>query len=134
MELDDLSLLAGHHRWLTISRAGGQRQDHLASTFAVRHVESGGTACFIDLTQTRNPDSILAAVLDACGVIARDERVGLRRLRKALASTPMLLVCDNGEHVSGTLGGLLDDLLDAPQLSVLVTSRTPLRGDGEHVG
>lgn len=52
----------------------------------------------------------------------------------ALAAQPYLLVLDNADHVGSSTRRVLSALrLHAPHLKALVTSRTPLGGDDEHV-
>ena len=51
----------------------------------------------------------------------------------ALAGRDVLLVVDNLEHLLEATDTLVDLLTDAPRLTMLVTSRSPLRVSAEHI-
>jgi predicted ATPase/DNA-binding CsgD family transcriptional regulator len=57
----------------------------------------------------------------------------LDALRDHLRSRTTLLILDNVEHLLGARAAIVELLVDAPGLTVLVTSRTLLRISGEHV-
>ena len=98
------------------------------------------------LVRTRFPDGVwwvdLAVVLDRADVVARvAQSLGVSAapgismqdaLRTHLEHRELLLVCDNCEHVTQTLGEVMLDLLQAaPGVRVLATSRRYLGLPGE---
>jgi non-specific serine/threonine protein kinase len=60
------------------------------------------------------------------------ERPLAASLIAALRDRRLLLVLDNAEHLPGAAPDLAELLTSCPQLTVLVTSRAPLRLSGEH--
>ena len=135
-ELTEVSKLLGSARLVTLTGPGGVGKTRLAIE-AARQLD--GRVRFVPLAPVRDPAEVAHAVVDA--VAPRDQIFGRRtaadtdlvsRLTAALASRDDVLILDNCEHVIGASAALVARLLaDCPRLTVLTTSREPLRIDGE---
>jgi len=126
-ELDEIaSLLRGDVRLLTLTGAGGSGKTRLALQAAHDLADAFSDGVwFVDLAHLRDPGLVPTTIAHALGVEEQtlDER--LRSLR-------LLLLLDNFEVVDEAAPVVSDLLQAAPGLSVLCTSRTPLRLSGEH--
>jgi predicted ATPase len=134
-ELAELKSLLRDTRLLTLAGTGGVGKTRLALGLA-RAVERSypDGAALVELAALTYaglvPDAV-AAVLDVAALSGQ-------RLADALveyiAPRALLLVVDNCEHLLAATAGLADTLLrSAPQLTILATSREPLRVPGEVV-
>ncbi|WP_157442713.1 LuxR C-terminal-related transcriptional regulator [Deinococcus misasensis] len=116
---------------ITLTGPGGVGKTSLA--LGVMHLVKDhfdGGVFFVDLTPLQNPTQVMEQVASALGL----QRTGLDRgqdlldlLCLSLKDQQVLLVLDNFEHLleaARDLSGLLEKL---PDLTVLVTSRSPLR-------
>lgn len=127
---DDLS----RHRLVTLCGTGGCGKTRLAiETAQMLHQQRAFEVWFIDLSACQDAAAALRTLAvtlrinlpttDSTGSIARF--FGARRA---------LLVIDNAEHIIDASASIADQLLHAcPNLSIVVTSREPLRLNGEHV-
>jgi hypothetical protein len=125
----------GEHRLLTLTGPGGVGKTRLA-TEACGRLEM--PALFTGLAPVTDPSQVPYAALGAIGiherVIARQAGGGdpLDRLTDALADREAVLVLDNCEHVIDAVAELASRVLaDCPKVTVLATSREPLRITGE---
>ena len=87
---------------------------------------------FVALAALEDHDAVLLTIAQALGLAVLNNNVE-ESLLAAVRDRPFLLVLDNMEHLrdaSRQLSWLLDN---APLLTLLVTSRTPLRLRGEHI-
>lgn len=125
-------LLVGGTRLVTLVGSGGAGKSRLALEAA--HAILGDLAHGVHLTRLApidDPDLVPAAIATALGIApgenASEAVVDFLRERESL------LVLDNLEHLPAAAAfvGLLID--EAPRLSVIATSRGPLRIAGEHV-
>ena len=132
-ELDDLGHLLEYHRWLTIIGPGGSGKTSLAIALAAGHLRARGRVRFVDLVPVRTPGGVVDAVCDSFGVVARDGRVGLRRVRQLIGDDPLLLVIDNADPVREPVTAVIGELAPLSNLTTVVTSRSPLRSADEHV-
>jgi predicted ATPase/DNA-binding winged helix-turn-helix (wHTH) protein len=127
-------------RFVSIVGTGGMGKTTVALALAAQwHAATGQGVCFVDLaplTQTHQVPLALAAALgmgldagdaaDACAVTAAIA-AGLRNQR-------LLLIFDSCEHLLESVSLLAELVLHgAPGVSVLATSREPLRAEGEWV-
>lgn len=134
---DTLERLATHlarQRMITITGAGGIGKTTLALSLADRQADAyADGACLVDLAMLEDASLVPATLAAAIGVRAftGDPRgASLRFLR----DRRMLLVIDNCERVAGAAASIADDLLRAaPGLSIVATSREPLKIDGEWI-
>ena len=114
-------------RLLTLTGAGGSGKTRLALAAAA---EREG-AVFVDLSPLADASLLLitvAAALELGDVSGRE----LEALRDALAERSPLLVLDNLEHLPAAFPDVARLLDAAPALTILGTSRTPLRITAEH--
>jgi predicted ATPase/Tfp pilus assembly protein PilF/tRNA A-37 threonylcarbamoyl transferase component Bud32 len=125
-------------RLVTIKGTGGAGKTRFACRFArSRWDELAGGAWFVDLTEARTPVGLLHATAMALELPLRAEGLDALAVQVGHAISgrgPVLLVLDNFEqvvqHASVTLGRWLQM---APEASFLVTSREPLKLEGEQV-
>jgi predicted ATPase/transcriptional regulator with XRE-family HTH domain len=123
-------LLNGQTRLLTLTGPGGVGKTRLAIEVAscVRDAFPDGVA-FVELAPLRDPALVLPAIARALDV--RDDGAPARslheRLVAALAGRRLLLTLDNCEHLTAAAIAIADLLADCPTLTVLATSRQPLR-------
>ena len=118
-------------RLITLVGTGGVGKTRLALAVAedVRPAFEGRVG-WVSLGELAEPDLVLDAIARALE-IGIQGREPLDALAAALGEQPTLLVIDNMEHLAEgatTLGTLLERV---PALSLLVTSRVPLRLIGE---
>lgn len=120
-------------RLLTLVGPGGVGKTRLAQQV----VERVGRALaddvgFVSLAAATNQADALAIIARAVGASDR-EGVPLReRVAAAVRDRDVLLLLDNVEQVTGIGPDLVDLLAACPALTLLVTSRSPLRVAGEY--
>jgi predicted ATPase len=134
-ELRELLALLARTRLLTLAGAGGAGKTRLALELA-RETEAsfphGGA--FVELAPLADGKLVASAVAAALDVRALPGRTALEGIADFLAPRRLLLVLDNCEHVLLGAAELVDALLRAaPELTILATSREPLRVGGEVV-
>lgn len=126
------TLSGGTVRLLTLTGPGGVGKTRLAVEAARRLTpDFPGGVFFVPLATVREPGLLGEAIATALGVAPGEAGSGVLAVRSVLSDRPALLVLDNLEQVvegAPVIGELLGA---APQLSVLATSRAPLRLRGE---
>jgi predicted ATPase/transcriptional regulator with XRE-family HTH domain len=88
---------------------------------------------YIPLGPVSDPALVAATLAEALGVRETPSRSLLDSLQSALRDKQMLIVLDNFEHVVQAAPLINELLAAAPQIKVLVTSRSPLHLRGEKV-
>jgi predicted ATPase len=121
-------------RLLTLTGPGGSGK----TTLAIRAAEDAAPAfadgvAFVDLSNARDSNAVLAAIARAIGVGETADRSLEDELVARLAGRRLLLVIDNFEQVAEAAGAVASLLRDCPGLVVLATSRQPLHVRAEHV-
>jgi predicted ATPase/transcriptional regulator with XRE-family HTH domain len=86
---------------------------------------------FVSLGPVSDPSLVAATLAEALGVRETDARSLLHSLQDALRDKQMFLILDNFEHVISAAPLIADLLAAAPQLKVIITSRSPLHLRGE---
>lgn len=131
--LDRLAVAGGPARLLTIVGPPGVGKTRFAVEVAERALRKFDVPpVFVDLSVIRDPDefpSRLAATVATPSASTVDVST---LATHALRRTPTLLVLDNMEHVLGAADHVSVLLEGCPDLTCLVTSRTPLDLYGEH--
>jgi predicted ATPase/DNA-binding CsgD family transcriptional regulator len=115
-------------RLLTLTGPAGVGKTRLALTAAAQiaqHFPDG--VVFVDLTPVREAVSVLPTIAFALGLSETGSRPLPERLHDYLRERSLLLVLDNFEQVLPAASTLADMLASCSGLSLLVTSRVPLR-------
>lgn len=121
-------------RLITIVGPGGIGKTSVAMATAERLVGAypDGVWC-VDLGRLADPALVLGAVAAAVHVNLNPENP-LASLVAALSNSSMMLVLDNCEHVIDAVASLVVTIMKSARgVHILVTSREPLRVEGEHV-
>jgi predicted ATPase/DNA-binding CsgD family transcriptional regulator len=87
---------------------------------------------FVPLAALADPALVVPTVTQAVGARPLEGRPIDETLRDSLKDRELLLILDNIEQVAAAATPIADLLTSAPGLTVLVTSRGPLRVHGEH--
>jgi predicted ATPase len=134
-ELRELQALLERTRLLTLAGAGGAGKTRLALELA-REAEPAYAqgSVFVELASVGEGRLVAGTVAAALDVRPLPGRSPLEGIADFLGSRALLLVLDNCEHVLLAAAELVDSLLRAaPDLTMLATSREPLRVAGEVV-
>ncbi|NYJ07375.1 ATP-binding protein [Petropleomorpha daqingensis] len=121
-------------RVVTVTGPGGAGKSTLALAVARRYQPDGEADVLLaELAPVRDRAGLVRVVAEAAGVQG-EGAVAPARLAALLGTRPVLLLLDNCEHLLDATAELLDAVLDAgPRVRILLTSREPLRIDGEVV-
>ena len=114
---------------LTLTGVGGSGKTRLALQAAAEALEAfPDGAFFVPLASLAEPALVPSAVAEVLAVPEQGGRPVIEVLQDHLAGKKLLLLLDNCEHLLTAVGDLVADLLTAcPGLTVLATSRAPLR-------
>jgi len=120
-------------RLLTLTGPGGVGKTRLGLQVARDFLPNfAGEVCFVPLAAISDPDFVLPAIAQALELRETAARSELEEVQRALGDHSFLLLLDNFEHVLAAAPMLADLLAACPHLRLLVTSRAPLRLQGEH--
>jgi predicted ATPase/DNA-binding CsgD family transcriptional regulator/DNA-binding XRE family transcriptional regulator len=121
------------NRLLTLTGPGGSGKTRVAIAVATRLTDAfTDGATFVGLAALTDPHLVVPTIAQTLDVREAAEQPLLRRLIAALRSSELLLVLDNCEHVLEAAPEIAALLEACPRLTVLATSRAPLRLSGEH--
>jgi len=120
-------------RLLTLSGPGGAGKTRLGIEAAAQMRDRFAQgAVFVALAPLRAEELVVAAIAQALGVSETGDRSLMAGVQTALRDKQLLLVLDNFEHVAAAAPLVAELLAAAPDLKILITSRSPLRISGEH--
>jgi predicted ATPase/DNA-binding CsgD family transcriptional regulator len=118
-------------RLLTLTGPAGVGKTRLALAAAAQLAEDAARfpegVVWVDLTPIRDPDLVLGGIAAAVGLLEVGARSLLERLEEALTGRRQLVVLDNFEQVLPAGVDLAALLSACADLTLLVTSRVPLR-------
>lgn len=130
-ELAELEELVSGPGLITLWGPPGVGKSRLALEVA-RRAPAGTDVCWVDLAPLSGDGAVLDAIGRAAGVHERPERSLLDGVVAHFGARPTRLVLDNCEHVLDECSVLADTLLRrCPRLTVIATSREPLRTEAE---
>ena len=119
-------------RLLTITGPGGVGKTRLLLAVARDFLpDFAGSVCFVPLAAISDPDFVLPAIAQALALRETAARSVSEELQRAIGEQSLLLLLDNFEQVLAAAPRLSDLLAVCPNLQLLVTSRAPLRLQGE---
>ncbi|HEY8598131.1 MAG TPA: helix-turn-helix domain-containing protein [Thermomicrobiales bacterium] len=120
-------------RLLTFTGPGGVGKTRLAVQLATdAHGRFSRGVAFVDLAPLRDPALVLAQIGRAVGVGETSERSVPEDMARLLAGHSILLLLDNMEHLLGAATDIGELLERVPGVTILATSREPLRLRWEH--
>jgi predicted ATPase/DNA-binding XRE family transcriptional regulator len=129
-----VSRLLATNRLVTLVGPGGVGKTRLALE-VMRHALDDGPAGvhFVPLAAIRDPGLVLSAIAQSLSVSEQAGRTVADALSSRIGDARMLLGLDNLEQVLEAAPSLADLLERHPGLTILTTSRAPLRVRGERV-
>ncbi|MCS5714522.1 AAA family ATPase [Herbiconiux sp. CPCC 205716] len=131
-------------RVTTVLGPGGLGKTRLAHEVAARSVGEFGAVVVVELASVRSAEDVVFALASALGIreLGSSRRMGDQRVRADLRTRILdrlgerrtLLVVDNCEHLIDAAAEWAAELTaELPALTLLTTSRTPLRISSERV-
>ena len=133
-ELACVEALLRRARLISLVGPGGVGKTRLAlrAAAAVKDSYPDGL-CLAELTELREPDLLPAGLAALMGLPDQSGREPLDQLVEHLRGLRKLLILDTCEHLVDACAVLADLVLcEAPEVTLLVTSRQPLDVPGEH--
>lgn len=134
-ELGLIRAAMSRSRLVTLTGTGGVGKSRLAGRVAsLAGPQAEGDVAWADLSPLLNPTLLAATVADALGLSDHTPRLPTEAVCAWIGDHPVLLVLDSCEHLLAECRTLAGDLLTAcPNVTILATSREPLRVHGETV-
>jgi predicted ATPase/DNA-binding winged helix-turn-helix (wHTH) protein len=134
-EVEEVLRLAGAHRLVTLTGAGGIGKTTLALALARElrpHFADG--VWLAEFSALADPGLVPATVAAAVGLELGGGEASAQRVAQALADRRLLLVLDTCEHVIAAAAAMAEAILGAGSaLHIIATSREPLRAGSEWV-
>jgi predicted ATPase/class 3 adenylate cyclase len=133
-ELRELEVLLGREevRLVTLTGTGGTGKTRLALQAAAELVDDFAAGVFlVSLAAIRDPSLVVPTIAQTLGVREQAGEPLEQTLKAYVRGRRLLLVLDNFEQLAEAAPSVASLLAAAPDLKVMVTSRTPLRLSGE---
>jgi predicted ATPase/class 3 adenylate cyclase len=131
-EIGEVRELLGRSRLLTLTGPGGTGKTRLSLQVAARSMDDHPDGVFfIELAPISEPELVTATIAQQLGLPDRGGRAADERLAEHIGERRMLLVLDNFEQVTAAAPSVSALLGAAPNLSIMVSSRSALRVSGE---
>ncbi|HET9615170.1 MAG TPA: adenylate/guanylate cyclase domain-containing protein, partial [Candidatus Limnocylindrales bacterium] len=131
-ELATTGELLTRARLLTLTGPGGTGKTRLSIQLAAEQSDRFSDGVwFVALEPVRDPGLVAGTILTTLGLVEAGGRSARDVLVDWLADKSALLVLDNFEQVIEGAPVVADLLRSAPKVSIIVTSRAPLRISGE---
>jgi predicted ATPase len=125
-------LRRGDVRLVTLTGAGGMGKTRLALQVAADLIEEFlNGVFFVSLAPIRDPELVIPTIAQTLGIREMSGDPLMVTLNEYLRDKQLLLVLDNFEQVVVAAPSVASLLISAPELKLLVTSRTPLHLSGE---
>ena len=119
-------------RLLTLTGPGGIGKTRLAIQVAAELLDDFADGVwFVRLSRLTDPDLVIPTIAQTLGLKEAGGQPIAEALRAHLRERRLALVLDNCEHVVASAPDVADLLAASPALTVLATSRMPLRLRGE---
>jgi non-specific serine/threonine protein kinase len=119
-------------RLLTLTGPGGIGKTRLAVEIAASIAADGATSvCFAALASVEHPSLVMPTIGAALGQREIERDAALDTVAAAIGSNRLLLVVDNFEHLLDAAPMLTSLLAKCPRLTIIATSRSLLRLEGE---
>jgi predicted ATPase/class 3 adenylate cyclase len=120
-------------RLVTFTGAGGSGKTRLALQVAAEAVDNYPDGVYlVTLAPLTDPTVVVPTIAQTVGARERPGESLQQTLTEFVRSRRLLLVLDNFEHVSDAAPVLAELLAGAPDLELLVTSRSPIHISAEH--
>jgi predicted ATPase len=133
-EIEDVVHMLKTARLVTLTGAGGSGKTRLALEAGQRCAETfSNGVCWMALAPVRHADDVLPAFAQLLRIHEVQGTPLIELVKQFLANKSLLLLLDNFEHVLDSAPLVTEILMAAPNVSVLATSREPLRLSGEQV-
>jgi len=131
-EVNEIKSLLKDNRLVTLTGAGGSGKTRLANKVCEEvQDEYKDGAWLVELAKVREPSFVLQTIADTLNIVEGSDTASSEVLKRYLRRRQILLLIDNLEHLLESAPLISKLLAEAPNLSILGTSRERLQIYGE---